>query len=300
MVVASVVGVGLVMMWVEEPAYVSEKLHLDYTEFNPEAVVWFSRDQRSEKMALPVGHSISVSVVLLMPESDFNREIGIFQLAAEALTSKGDVIAKSWQPCMLLFRSSPIRLARTYLMSVPILLGIRQETQRLNVKVLEYMEGVRSQTMRTEAIRIILMPRAGTHHLPQLYEAEIVVRSQLPWMKELVRRWKLTLSVWTSVYIFIMFVIVLLYRFTSLVFPLTTETGTTSTAVLEEMTEPAVADRELSDTLRRWHQCRKKRKAALLSRSTFMEAISSQGSSSSSTITGDYTGDFTVEEEVGS
>ncbi|EOY13996.1 Uncharacterized protein TCM_032997 [Theobroma cacao] len=44
-----------------------------------------------------------------------------YQLTAELLSSNGNVIVKSSQPAMLRFRSLPVQLARTFLMSIPFL-----------------------------------------------------------------------------------------------------------------------------------------------------------------------------------
>ncbi|KAG2696857.1 hypothetical protein I3760_07G079500 [Carya illinoinensis] len=87
LVLAVVVGVGLVELWVEHPVSVREKLYFDYTEPHPKAVfclgnVGFERFSRRKQlfMAVPRGHTFLVSLVLLMPESDFNRKIGVFQI----------------------------------------------------------------------------------------------------------------------------------------------------------------------------------------------------------------------------
>ncbi|GAB4855859.1 hypothetical protein Ancab_024498 [Ancistrocladus abbreviatus] len=286
MAVAVVLGVGLVRLWVEDPVFVREKLNFDYTDIHPQAVFSFKGSgrmggDRKKKVVvgLPAGHTICVSLVLLMPESDFNREIGIFQLTAEVLSRNGVIIAKSSQPCMLQFRSLPIRLIRTSLMTAPLLLGIVEETQRPTIVMIRYKEG---HHQRTEAIRITLIPRAGTSYVPQLYNAEIIIRSQLPWIKRLVHDWKLTFYVWTSLNIFIMLVIVILCCFKPLVFPtVADEHGGPRQVVVEEVKEPeSVLQREseFSETLRRWQQYRRKRKAALLSGS-FLETIGTSASS---------------------
>ncbi|KAE9617745.1 putative Seipin family protein [Lupinus albus] len=196
LVVASVVGVCLVRLWVEEPVFVKENVYFDYTDANPTAMFLFdggvSGHIKKKQISVPVGHTFDVSLSLVMPESDFNRDLGVFQLNAELLSVNGNVIMKSSQPCMLRFRSSPVRLARTVLMGVPLVLGISGETQKINVEIVRHKEDHR----RTNAIRVTLHPRAGTSSLPQIYEAEIVMNTQLPWSKELVRHWKWTFYVW--------------------------------------------------------------------------------------------------------
>lgn len=80
MVLAIFVGVGLVQMWVEEPVFLKETLHFDYTNPHPNAV--FSFGGSKAKLGVPLGHTFFVSLRLLMPESDFNRDLGVFQVSS--------------------------------------------------------------------------------------------------------------------------------------------------------------------------------------------------------------------------
>ncbi|KAJ9546074.1 hypothetical protein OSB04_025781 [Centaurea solstitialis] len=270
-VVAVAVGVGLVRMWVEEPVYLQEDLYFDYTNVHPFAMLDFGyREMDKSVKMVPVGHTCNVRLVFVMPESDYNREIGNFQVVAEALSMDGNVITRSSRPCMLQFHSRPIRLMRTFLMSVPLLLGITSEIQTTNVPLLKYKE---RYVPRTEAIKISLVPRAGTPFLPQIYEAKIIVSSQLPWQKELVRRWKWTFYVWTSLYVYIMFLVVLICCFRSAMFPTMApiqdypSVDDENVSFEEPLAPPqgiSASDRPTSDLLSRWRQSRSKRKAMLL------------------------------------
>lgn len=87
LVLAIVVGVGLVQLWVDHPVFVRERLFFDYTEAYPKAVFYFGdhvgverNSWRKQSMGVPIGHTFHVSLTLLMPDSDFNREIGVFQV----------------------------------------------------------------------------------------------------------------------------------------------------------------------------------------------------------------------------
>ncbi|XVF30317.1 hypothetical protein REPUB_Repub16aG0046400 [Reevesia pubescens] len=291
MVLAALVGIGLVQLWLEEPVFVREKLFFDYTEVNPKAVFCFSgggfdgSSCMKRQMAVPVGHTFHVYLVLLMPESDFNRHIGVFQLTTELLSTDGKVIAKSSLPVMLRFRSLPVRLARTFIMGLPILLGISSETQKIKIEILRYKEG----HPRSEAVRVILAPRAGTSSLPQLYEAEIIMNSQLPWTKQLVHDWKWTLYVWTSLYVYMLFLIVLVGCFRSLFLPGITagfSNRDERDAGVEEAKEPLICGRndqnEVPDLISKWNHSKGKRKAIFL-RKDFLDIAGSSTSSMSIT-----------------
>ncbi|WJZ85875.1 hypothetical protein VitviT2T_005387 [Vitis vinifera] len=295
MVVAVVVGVGLVQLWVEEPVFLRESLHFDYTEPHPKAV--FSFGGSKGKMGVPLGHTFYVSLRLLMPESDFNRDVGVFQLTAEVMSINGDVIAKSSHPCMLRFRSLPVQLTRTFLMGVPLLLGISSETQELTIEILKHKEGY----SRTKAIRVTLIPRAGTLSLPQIYEAELLMNSQLPWKKKLVHSWKWTFYVWMSLYVYIMLLVVLMCCFRPVLFPVTTASQRDHNErdlTMEVSKEPdsrARDAREASESLKRWQRSRNKRKVDVLQK---LQPETVGSSASSITITREDTSAF-VEEDVG-
>ncbi|KAF7144181.1 hypothetical protein RHSIM_Rhsim05G0145900 [Rhododendron simsii] len=93
MALAIALGVGLVHVWAEEPVLVREKLSFDYTHVHPNAVFLFrggrgrgggfinlyGKNMRKMGRLVPVGHTFCVSLFLLMPESDYNLQIGIFQ-----------------------------------------------------------------------------------------------------------------------------------------------------------------------------------------------------------------------------
>ncbi|PHT69701.1 hypothetical protein T459_24806 [Capsicum annuum] len=336
LIVSGILGFGLVRMWMEEPVVLREELYFDYADVHPKAVFSFGgrmegynrNDHRS--IGVPVGHTMYVSLFLLMPESGFNRDIGVFQaapilysryircfavlvsvsiwliigkwkeekkvnitlgihnlfyqLVAESLSKEGLVMARSSHPCMLRFRSLPIRLMREFMMSVPLVLGLTAETQRIIVPMLKHTESL----PRTEAIRITMMPRAGTLALPQLYQSEIILQSQPPWYKNLVYKWKWTFSVWTSMYLYVTMLLILLNWCRPLIFPgIATSFMTTADVDLtveapEEPQEKAREESDVSESVRRWSQTRRKRKV-MLQRSVSRELADDSASSISIT-----------------
>ncbi|XP_055834215.1 seipin-1 [Solanum dulcamara] len=263
LIVSGILGFGLVGMWMEEPVVLRQQLYFDYADVNPKAVFSFGGDYNN--IGVPVGHTMYVSLFLLMPESDFNRDIGVFQVVAEALSKEGLVMARSSHPCMLRFRSLPIRLMREFIMSVPLVLGLTAETQTIIVPMLKHKEGL----PRTEAIRVTMIPRAGTLALPQLYQSQIILKSQPPWYKNLVYKWKWTFSVWTSMYMYATLLVVLLNWCRPLMFPVFSTSFMTipdvnlTVEAPEEPREKAREERYVSESVRKWRQSRRKRKAML-------------------------------------
>ncbi|TVU50880.1 hypothetical protein EJB05_02274, partial [Eragrostis curvula] len=200
--VSALLGFVLVRHWVEEPVTVRQPLYFDYTEVQPSAAVALGGGARG--VVLPAGHTVKVTLALLLPDSYHNREVGMFQIKAEAVSVTGLTTATATQPYMLRYKSAPVRLAQSALMCVPLTLGIRSETQTANLKVLQYREG-HGRHKRTGLIRILLQPKAMTVQ-PQVYKAEVVVQSTLPWTKGLARSLKWTLFVWVSSSVFVVLV----------------------------------------------------------------------------------------------
>lgn len=301
LMVAAVVGFSLVNFWVEEPISWREKVFFDYTDANPKAIATFGGSRMGSRIfkkdaSLPVGHTIHVCLALLMPESDYNRNIGVFQLTAELLSIDGEVITKSSQPCMLRFRSYPIRMTRTLAMGVPLVLGIMGETQKIVLQILKHKQEI---SPRSKGVRVTLHPRAGTCSLPQIYEAEITIKSNLPWMKNLIRNWKWTFYVWMSFYLYILMLMILLCCCKNVLFPelvVTRRTQSSSDQVghnqardqsskleleMPQMKqqrenldrnsaagtskdESDITGSDVTELLRRWRQRRSKRKAVCL------------------------------------
>ncbi|CAD6258284.1 unnamed protein product [Miscanthus lutarioriparius] len=198
LLVSVLLGFLLVRHWVEDPVTVRQQLFFDYTEAQPSAAVVLDGARGAGAGAvLPAGHSVRVSMALLFPDSYHNREVGMFQIKAEAVSVSGITMASATQPYMLRYKSTPVRLAQSALLCVPLTLGIRSETQAASLKVLQYREG-HGRHRRTGVIRVLLQPRAATVQLPQVYRAEVVVQTALPWAKSLARGMKWTLCVWVS------------------------------------------------------------------------------------------------------
>lgn len=201
-VASLLLGFVLVRHCVEDPVTVRQPLYFDYTEPQPSAAVALGGAWGAVAPLLPEGHSVRVSLALLLPDSDHNRQIGVFQIKAEAIAPNGSTIASTTQPYMLRYKSTPVRLAQSALTIVPLVMGVRSESQSATLKILQYREG-HGRHKRTGLIRVSLQPRAMTVHLPQLYKAEITVQTALPWLKAVARSMKWTMCVWVSFCVYV-------------------------------------------------------------------------------------------------
>ncbi|KAF9604589.1 hypothetical protein IFM89_008033 [Coptis chinensis] len=285
LILSVILGVGLVRLWVDEPVLVSESVHFDYTEIHPTAVFPFTStglQVGKKKWPVPGGHTYYVSLVLLMPDSDYNRHIGVFQVTAEIISTRGNTLATSSQPCILQFRSLPVRLMHTFIMGVPLLLGISGETQTISITILKHKEG----NPRTRVIRVKLQPRAGTSGVPQVYSSEIVIKSELPYMKQFAHNWKWTFYVWTSLYMYIMFLVVVVCCCRPLFFPMRVGFFNQRNQFVEEVAEQENrfrGNREALESLERWRRSRNRHRSKR--KASFHQETGGSSASSSVVIT---------------
>ncbi|KAK6797306.1 hypothetical protein RDI58_005008 [Solanum bulbocastanum] len=214
---AFIMGGILIRIMVEKPIRMNEPLNFDYTAKSPVAYVPIIRssgvtcgvDSQVDVgmvdgvRVIPPNHKLQVTVSLMLPESDYNRNLGIFQVRVDFLTSNGKVLSSARRPCMLQFKSNPIRLFSTFLKAAPLVTGYTSESQKLKVDFTGFAEGF----IPTACLRVIIEQRAEFHPgggVPEIYAASLTLESELPFMKRLLWYWKTTLFVWVSMTLFTM------------------------------------------------------------------------------------------------
>ncbi|CAH9121951.1 unnamed protein product [Cuscuta epithymum] len=207
LVLAFVMAGLLVSYFVEEPMKMVEDLNFDYTQKSPVAFVPLTGCHVDGGMVdgmhyIPPNHKLQATVTLTLPESDYNRNLGVFQVRVDFLTSNGMVRASSRKPCILPFKSQHIRLLTTFFKVASLVTGYTAESQDLAVEFRGFTEG----DMPTACVRVVIEQRAEFHPgggIPQLYAASLVLESQLPLLKRVIWYWKSTLFVWLSMLLFL-------------------------------------------------------------------------------------------------
>lgn len=118
------------------------------------------------------------------------------------LSVDGQTIASIRRPCMLRFRSEPIRLVQTFFKVVPLVTGYVSEIQTLSLKLKGFVE----KDIPTACLKIIIEQRAEFRPgagIPELYDASLSVESGLPFFRKVIWKWRKTLFVWISMSLFI-------------------------------------------------------------------------------------------------
>ncbi|XVF27428.1 hypothetical protein REPUB_Repub14bG0105800 [Reevesia pubescens] len=210
----SLVISGVLMRYlVEEPLEIKETLNFDYTKTSPVAFVpivscaavgcgvkcmeKIDVGKNVGSRVIPPDHKLQVAVSLTLPESEYNRNLGMFQVRVDFLSVNGETLASSSHPCMLKFKSEPIRLLLTFFKVAPLLAGYVSEVQTLNLKIRGLNEGI----VPTACLRVVLEQRAEYRPgagVPELYDASLILESELPFVKRIIWYWKRTIFIWVS------------------------------------------------------------------------------------------------------
>ncbi|XP_020163721.1 seipin-2 [Aegilops tauschii subsp. strangulata] len=188
-------GGVLVGKVVEEPVQVTENLNFDYTKPSPVAFVPVGR-------LVPPQQRMQLEVLLTLPESDYNRRLGVFQVRAELLSADGKVVTASSQPCMLKFKSVHMHFIETFFQGVSLLSGYSSESQVIKLK----MTGIKEAFKPITGVRIVLEQRAEFATgagIPEIYDASIKLEAELPLLKRVLWHWRWTMFVWSSMAVFV-------------------------------------------------------------------------------------------------
>ncbi|XP_055823290.1 seipin-2-like [Solanum dulcamara] len=196
----------------EEPIETTKALNFDYTKTSPVAYAPLASNglstpliskPKSEDRPIPYNHKLQLTVSLTMPESEYNRKLGIFQVRVDCLSANGKVTATSSYPSMLKFKSEPIRLVETAIKSVPLVTGFQSEVQNLKLVINDFTEGFEP----TACFKVVLEKRAEYQPhgagIPEIYAATLHVEIELPKIKKIIWIWRRTVFVWIGIFVFL-------------------------------------------------------------------------------------------------
>ncbi|CAA7032025.1 unnamed protein product [Microthlaspi erraticum] len=197
-----------------EPLVVKESLNFDYTNNSPEAYVPITSYKNSH-----INHKTEIIVSVTLPESKYNRNLGVFQVRVDFLSESGQILTSSRRQCMVRFRSEPIRLVQTFLKIAPLVTGYVSEIQTLNLKL-------KGDIVPTACLKIMIEQRAefefrAGEGIPEIYDASLLLESQRPFLRRIIWNWRRTLFVWISMSLFITELLFVLVFFRSVIIPRT-------------------------------------------------------------------------------
>ncbi|KMT16387.1 hypothetical protein BVRB_3g055320 [Beta vulgaris subsp. vulgaris] len=238
LILAFVIG-GVMMRFyvVQEPFQLKQALNFDYTKTRPEAfvpIISCEAVECGEKYegvsvgsglrVIPLNHKLQATVSLALPESDYNQNLGMFQVRVDFVSEKGKSLASLSHPCMLEFKSKPLRLLLTFFKIIPLVAGYVSESQTLNLKFRGYTESA----LPTACLKVILEQRAEFRPgagIPEVYNAFLHLESELPFFKRILWYWRKTIFVWVSMTLFVVELLFALVCCRSAIMPRTRARG---------------------------------------------------------------------------
>ena len=142
------------------------------------------------------------------------------KVRVDLLSADGQMLDTIRRPCMLRFRSEPIRLVQTFFKVVPLVTGYVSEIQTLTLK----LKGFAEKDTPTACLKVMIEQRAEFRPgagIPELYDASLSLESDLPFFKRVVWKWRRTLFVWISMSLFFTELLFALVFCRSLIIPRT-------------------------------------------------------------------------------
>lgn len=109
----------------------------------------------TERRLLKPGHSYYMEVSLDLPESNINRNSGIFGVAVELQSSNGTTLASSIRSSRMPHETSWISNIRKTILIVPILIGAIQESKVVTISSFRHFVEVSDLPLRYVTVRLI-------------------------------------------------------------------------------------------------------------------------------------------------
>ncbi|KAF8089098.1 hypothetical protein N665_0518s0024 [Sinapis alba] len=194
-VLAFMLGGFVINRVADKPFVIKEVLNFDYTKNSPEAFVPVT------SCACDGSCKEKITLSMTLPESYYNKNLGMFQVRVDFLSADGQTLDTIRRPCMLRFRSEPIRLVQTFFKVVPLVTGYVSEIQTLTLK----LKGFAEKDTPTACLKVMIEQRAEFRPgagIPELYDASLSLESDLPFFKKVMWKWRRTLFVWISMSLF--------------------------------------------------------------------------------------------------
>ncbi|KAI7900841.1 putative adipose-regulatory protein-domain-containing protein [Cokeromyces recurvatus] len=109
-----------------------------------------------------------ISVQLNVPTSDINFDIGNFMVQIQLYSKDGNVVLESSRPSILRYQSRTQRIMRVFAKAIPLLIGLSEESQVLNIKLVDDFMELKSQALNKVSVSIS-DPRI------QIYDAKLFI-----------------------------------------------------------------------------------------------------------------------------
>jgi len=161
-------------------------IHTQWTAFNTPV----TPPQRTTRILQP-DQRYFLDIALTLPDSDINRDIGVFMLEASLWDRNQTLLAVSRRSAMLPYQSLLMKITRKILLMIPLLLGTVSEAQTIVVNMLDHFVENNKYPLSSVETRLLL-PHVGTHHSLQIERAELRIGKELTHFQTLFKGWFFT------------------------------------------------------------------------------------------------------------
>lgn len=161
------------------PASVSQDLVFDYTLKHPLASTSFTPEKFVNSKILATNairgrivnpnQEFELEIEFIVPESDHNAQVGMFQVHTKMLTPNGKALYESSIPGVLKYTSKEVRWLKTLVWWPFYAFGLMDEKQ--NVRVMAVKKYKEDRESPFTNLDVIIKPHSGSAKLPQIYEA---------------------------------------------------------------------------------------------------------------------------------
>ncbi len=158
-----------------------------------------NNDTVGENTILAPGQRYFFELVLTLPESDINKQLGVFMVKVELLSADRSLLAASKQHSMLPYESSIVTLFRKTMLILPLVFGLMSETRTITLLAFDHYTGRRGEKPISLVEITLGVPNPAlfpiTLQTIQIHSAELRYGKEMNVIQAFLRRWQYSCAI---------------------------------------------------------------------------------------------------------
>ena len=168
----------------------------------------------SEDSILTSGQRYFFELSLTLPESEINKQLGVFMVNVHLKSSDRTLLATSKQHSMLPYESTLVSLFRKTMLILPLASGLLSETRTITLLSFDhYIDANNKKPMSIVEVSLgVANPAAfpSTLQTIQINSAEIRYGKEMNAIQTILRNWKYSCAFWGSTILFLIYTCIVL------------------------------------------------------------------------------------------
>jgi hypothetical protein len=152
-----------------------------------------------ENSILAPGQRYFFELILTLPESDINKQLGVFMVKVELLSANRSLLATSKQPSMLPYESSIVTIFRKTMLILPLAFGVMSETRTVTLLTFDhYTDGSDKEPMSLVEVTLgVPNPAAFPTSLQsiQILSADLRYGKEMNAIQSFLRHWQYSCAI---------------------------------------------------------------------------------------------------------